>query len=200
MGDWSATDDADPVVICGMGMRLPGGVTTASSFWDLLVSKRCASAPVPASRFNLSGYYSSQKRTGTLQLRQAYFLEGSDPLDRFEACHFPFSRKEVEAMDPAQRNLLEVTWEALENAGETCWQGGDVGCYVGSYIEDWTTEMTRDTMHFTSYPAGMFDIMLANRISYAYDFRGPRLANACRFLHSRRVEREEATILTHLCK
>ncbi|KAF4818956.1 Fumagillin dodecapentaenoate synthase [Colletotrichum siamense] len=173
-GTGACMPEHDPVVICGMAMRLPGGVSNSEQFWDLLVNKRCGSIPVPKSRFNAKGYYSEHKRPGTIQLKQAYFMDHVG-LDRFDASHFPFSRKEVEKMDPVQRMLLEITWECLENAGETDWQGKNVGCYVGSFMEDWGTEMDRDTQHFSTYPAGKWDIMLSNRISYAYDFHGPSM-------------------------
>ncbi|KAG6359882.1 hypothetical protein INS49_010935 [Diaporthe citri] len=164
----------DPVVVCGMAMRLPGVVSNCQQFWDLLMEKRCGSVPVPRSRFNAEGYYSEQKRPGTFQLKQAYFMDHVD-IDRFDTAHFPFSHKEVEQMDPVQRLLLEITWECLENAGETDWQGKTVGCYVGSFMEDWSAEIDRDTQNFSTYPAGKWDIMLANRISYAYDFHGPSM-------------------------
>ncbi|KAL2060534.1 hypothetical protein VTL71DRAFT_9175 [Oculimacula yallundae] len=164
----------DPVVVCGMAMRLPGNVSNGQEFWDMLIEKRCGSGPVPKSRFNAEGYYSQHPRPGTLQMRQAYFMDHVD-LDRFDASHFPFSRKEIEAMDPCQRQLLEITWECLENAGETDWHGKNVGCYVGSFMEDWGHEVDRDTQNFSSYPGGKWDIMLANRVSYAYDFHGPSM-------------------------
>ncbi|KAI8317778.1 Highly reducing polyketide synthase [Colletotrichum sp. SAR11_240] len=49
----------DPVVVCGMAMRLPGGVSNADDFWDMLMQKRCASVPVPKDRFDISGLFLS---------------------------------------------------------------------------------------------------------------------------------------------
>ncbi|OHW96459.1 polyketide synthase [Colletotrichum incanum] len=164
----------DPVVICGMAMRLPGGVSNAEEFWDMLMQKRCASVLVPKDRFNIDGYYSEKPRPGTMQTKKAYFLDHVQ-LDRFDASHFSFGRSELEHMDPLQRLLLEVSWECLENAGETDWQGKTVGCYVGSFFEDWSGEMQRDPQYYSNYPTGKWDIMLSNRISYAFDFRGPSM-------------------------
>ncbi|KAL0938256.1 polyketide synthase [Colletotrichum truncatum] len=164
----------DPVAICGMAMRLPGGVSNAEQFWDMLMQKRCASVPVPKDRFNIDGYYSQKPRPGTIQTKTAYFLDHVQ-LDRFDATHFSFGRSELEQMDPLQRLLLEISWECLENAGETDWQGKTVGCYVGSFIEDWSVEMQRDSQYYSNYPTGKWDIMLSNRISHAFDFRGPSM-------------------------
>ncbi|KAL3301247.1 polyketide synthase [Colletotrichum asianum] len=164
----------DPVVVCGMAMRLPGGVSNADDFWDMLMQKRCASVPVPKDRFDISGYYSERPRPGTMQTKKAYFLDHVQ-LDRFDASHFSYGRSELEQMDPLQRLLLEVSWECLENAGETDWQGETVGCYVGSFFEDWSVEMQRDPQYYSNYPTGKWDIMLSNRISHAFDFRGPSM-------------------------
>ncbi|KAI8296236.1 Lovastatin diketide synthase LovF [Colletotrichum sp. SAR 10_98] len=82
----------DPVVVCGMAMRLPGGVSNADDFWDMLMQKRCASVPVPKDRFNISGYYSEKPRPGTMQTKKAYFLDHVQ-LDRFDASHFSYGRK-----------------------------------------------------------------------------------------------------------
>ncbi|KAH0427108.1 polyketide synthase [Colletotrichum camelliae] len=164
----------DPVVVCGMAMRLPGGVSNADDFWDMLMQKRCASVPVPKDRFDIGGYYSERPRPGTMQTKKAYFLDHVQ-LDRFDASHFSFGRSELEQMDPLQRLLLEVSWECLENAGEIDWQGETVGCYVGSFFEDWSVEMQRDPQYYSNYPTGKWDIMLSNRISHAFDFRGPSM-------------------------
>ncbi|KAF4895871.1 Highly reducing polyketide synthase FUM1 [Colletotrichum fructicola] len=164
----------DPVVVCGMAMRLPGGVSNADDFWDMLMQKRCASVPVPKDRFDIGGYYSEKPRPGTMQTKKAYFLDHVQ-LDRFDASHFSYGRSELEQMDPLHRLLLEVSWECLENAGETDWQGETIGCYVGSFFEDWSVEMQRDPQYYSNYPTGKWDIMLSNRISHAFDFRGPSM-------------------------
>ncbi|KAI8264278.1 Highly reducing polyketide synthase [Colletotrichum sp. SAR 10_77] len=84
----------DPVVVCGMAMRLPGGVSNADDFWDMLMQKRCASVPVPKDRFDISGYYSEKPRPGTMQTKKAYFLDHVQ-LDRFDASHFSYGRNGV---------------------------------------------------------------------------------------------------------
>ncbi len=62
------------------------------------------------------------------------FLENIDPAE-FDASFFNINRADAIAMDPQQRQLLEVVYEAMENAGLTLEgvNGSQLGCFVGSY-------------------------------------------------------------------
>jgi acyl transferase domain-containing protein len=85
------------------------------------------------------------------------------------------TKTELEKCDPQQRQLLEVTRECLDDAGETHYRGRNVGCYIGNFGHDWMEMSLRDTQHTQSYNVlGYSDMMLANRVSYEYDLRGPR--------------------------
>ena len=67
------------------------------------------------------------------------------------------------------------TRECLENAGETNWRGKKIGCYIGSFGEDWMEIQSKDTHESNrNRITGYGDFLLANRISYEYDFKGPR--------------------------
>ncbi|KAH8427264.1 Mycolipanoate synthase [Aspergillus melleus] len=109
----------DPIVIVGFGMRLPGGVNSASSFWEMLVNKNDSHGDVPASRFNASSFVDPSKGPTT-----GYFLQ-EDPA-YFDASFFSIPAVEAMEMDPQQRLLMEIVWECLENAGETRWQGKSI--------------------------------------------------------------------------
>ncbi|KAE8386278.1 thiolase-like protein [Aspergillus alliaceus] len=128
-----------------MGMRLPGGVHSPDTFWDMMIQKKDGLCEVPKSRYNIDGFYSTSK---------------------------PHLRN---GMDPQQRMLLEVIWECLESAGETNWWGKNIGCYVGVFGEDWLESSLKDSQNIDRFHAvgtGLF--VLSNRISYEFDFRGPR--------------------------
>jgi acyl transferase domain-containing protein len=72
---------------------------------------------------------------------------------------------------PAEHGLREC----LENAGEMDWRGKNTGYYVGSFGEDWLELQTMDTQESSrNRITGYGDYLLANRISYEYDFKGPR--------------------------
>lgn len=162
-----------PIAICGMSMRLPGGINTANDFWDLLINKRDGKCLIPEDRFNVDAFSSPYGKTGTIKNRHGYFLH--DKLEHFDASFFSMGRKEVEMLDPQQRMLLEVTRECFENAGESKWRGKRIGCYVGVFGEDWIDLNSKDNLQSGMYRvAGTGDFSLANRISYEYDLHGPR--------------------------
>ena len=163
-----------PIAICGMAMRLPGGVESDADFWRLLLEKKDACGQVPADRYNIDAFQSNTNKSGTIQTARGYFLDYLD-LAHFDASFFSMTRSELERLDPQHRLLLELTRECLENAGETGWRGKNIGCYIGSFGEDWLQIQTRDTMESTSSRiTGYGDYLLANKVSYEYDFKGPR--------------------------
>lgn len=165
---------SSPVAICSMAVRLPGGVNSPSDFWRFLVNKGDGACKVPADRYNIDAYSSKVHKSGTIQTERGYYLSHLD-LAHFDAAMFSLTKSEVEKLDPQHRLLLELTRECLESAGETNWRGSSTGCYIGTFGEDWLQIQSRDTLESTrSRVTGYGDYLLSNRISYEYDFRGPR--------------------------
>jgi acyl transferase domain-containing protein len=161
------------VAVCGIGVRLPSGIRSTDALWDLLVNGRDARTPVPASRYNAAGFDGSLGDKGAIKTGFGYFLD--EDLSSFDASFFSMSKDEVGKCDPQQRQLLEVTKECLEDAGEVDYRGRKVGCYVGTFCEDWLRMSARESQHSSGYIlGGHVDLMLANRVSYEYDFKGPR--------------------------
>ncbi|SPJ72405.1 related to polyketide synthase [Fusarium torulosum] len=170
------TSAAEPVAICGMALRLPGGINTPSQFWDFIVSKQDAQGPIPESRFNASTYYSKAGKPGFVRTDRGYFLDESVDLGALDTTLFTMPKNEVERADPQQRLLLELTRECLESAGEVNYRGKPIGTYVGSFGEDWLNLMGKDTQVPGLYKvSGAGDFLLSNRISYEYDLRGPSM-------------------------
>lgn len=158
-----------PIAICGIGLRLPGGIRNGEQFWELLVAKGDARKPIPPERFNIDGF------AGSIETQYGYFLD--DDIAALDTSFFSMSKSELERCDPQQRLLLEVTRECLEDAGEApsrC-RSRNIGCYVGTYNEDWLQMTNKESQHSGGYLlTGTADFLLANRVSYEYDFRGPR--------------------------
>lgn len=123
----------EPVAIVGMACRLPGDSNSPQALWNLMEQGKCASTGAPESRFNLNGHFDGSRKRNTLKSPGAMFLENND-LSEFDARFFSISTQEAIAMDPQQRQLLEVVYECLENAGITLQSldGAPVGCFVAS--------------------------------------------------------------------
>lgn len=166
--------EEDPIVICGMAVRLPGGIKNTQDFWDLMINKKSGLAPIPDSRWNLDGFYSPVPRWGTIRNRECYMLDDRD-LAQFDASYFTCGEKEIEKMDPMQRQLLEVVHECLDNAGEPGTRGQNVGCYVGNFSSDWQDDLSMDPHASGLYRgSGYLDFLQPNRVSYEYGWTGPR--------------------------
>jgi acyl transferase domain-containing protein len=165
-----------PVAICGMACRLPGGIHSPSELWSFLHAGRDARGPVPSSRYNISAYHSPDKKPGSVIAQQGYFLDSTNDLAALDTSFFSMPRSEVETLDPQQRLLLEVAREALDDSGETGWKGSNIGVYVGSYGQDWYDVSVRDTQAHGIYQVlGPNDFMVSNRISHELDLHGPSM-------------------------
>ena len=165
---------SEPIAIVGMAMRLPGGVRNPQSFWESLVEKKDVRSKVPKDRYNVDAFHNEFRKPESTAANSGFFLEDID-LQNFDSGFFNLSKKEIDRLDPQQRLLLEVTWECMENGGQTKWRGKNIGCYIGVFGEDWMDMQTRDTQDMGLYRiTGHNDFTLSNRISYEYDFKGPR--------------------------
>lgn len=163
-----------PIAIVGMAFRLPGGIRSEEALWDTLVNKKDQRQRVPADRWNVDAFHSNINKRGSVKTKYGYFLDDSD-IRQFDTSFFSMTRNELERLDPSHRLLLEVTREAFESAGETDWRGKKIGCYVGVFGDDWQDLHNKDTQDFGMYRImGSGDFVLANRVSYEYDLKGPR--------------------------
>ena len=184
----ATTSGFDPIAICGLGIRLPGGVRNADDFWDLLINGKDAQGPIRSDRYSMEGFDDSLGNKGVIKAQKGYFLD--DDLMSLDTSFFSMSKEELEKTDPHQRQLLEVTRECLESAGETNYRGKLVGCYVGTFGEDWLQMSARETQHSGGYIlTGHGDLMISNRVSYEYDLRGPRCVlwipiHSCRLVYT----------------
>lgn len=167
-----------PIAIVGMGMRLPGGISTPEQFWDLLTNKRDGKCQVPKGRYSVEAFHGQDLSKNAVASDQGYFLQDLN-LKAFDAPFFSMKKSEVELLDPQQRLLLEAIWECMERAGQTNWRGTNIGCYVGSFGEDWHDQFAMDAQDPGFFKVtGSTDFNLANRVSYEYDLKGPRLVHS----------------------
>ncbi|KAJ8132485.1 hypothetical protein O1611_g1135 [Lasiodiplodia mahajangana] len=167
---------SDPIAIVGMGCRWPGGVNSPSQLWDLLKDERDGWVEFDSSRINLDGFYHPNgQRPGSMYTKGAHLLQ-EDPRN-FNHAFFGISATEAMSMDPSQRKLLEVIYEAFENAGEP-WQkfsGSRTGVFVGNFNNEHQVMQFRDPDHPLPYVVtGGGATILSNRINYVFNLRGPR--------------------------
>ncbi|KAM0470501.1 hypothetical protein ACHAPX_009867 [Trichoderma viride] len=163
-----------PIAIVGIGLKLPGGITTTEEYWDLLINKKSTQTQVPDNRYGAHAFESRLGTPGTLKSTHGHYLEGD--LDKWDASFFSMSKNEVEKLDPQHRLLLEVIWECMEAGGQKRWRGRNIGCYVGVFGEDWLDLYAKDPQHLGTHrilTGG--DFALSNRASYEYDLKGPSM-------------------------
>lgn len=193
----------DPIAIVGFACRLPGGNNTPQKLWDFLERGEVAYNKVPKLRFNFEGHWDGSNKPRTMRQAGGMFLYDIDLAD-FDAPFFEVSRTEAVAMDPNQRQMLEVVVESLENAGIPLEKldGAPVACFVGSYAADYGDMQNRDPEDRPANNAlGVGRAILANRLSHFLNVKGPSvtidtacsgslvgLDLACRYLQSRDVD------------
>src|SRR5438093_4319897 len=170
--------DLEPIAIIGIGCRFPGA-DGPEAYWRLLSQGIDAISEVPADRWSLEAFYDPDPaKSGKVITRWGGFV---DRIDSFDAGFFRFSPREAARIDPQQRLLLEVAWEALEDAGQAPERlaGSRTGVFVGGFaLESKVMQLDRSNRHLidTHTATGSMMTMVANRLSHAFDFRGPSLA------------------------
>lgn len=166
-GDERRAASHEPVAIVGIGCRFPGG-PDPSAFWKLLSEGRDAVGPVPAARREL---LRGSARWGG-------FIDG---IDQFDPLFFGISPREAVQMDPQQRLILELAWEALEDAGVApdSLVGTETGVFMASCWGDYAAlahYRGPDTQITPHTATGMHDGIIANRVSYVLGLQGPSMA------------------------
>jgi myxalamid-type polyketide synthase MxaE and MxaD len=165
----------EPIAIVGMGCRLPS-ISNPMAFWQLLCEGRSVIREVPAERWNVDEIFAGDAGSvGRTPHRWGGFLED---LERFDAAFFGISAREAPNVDPRQRLILEVAWEALEDAGilPESLSGSRTGVYIATLSNDYNTLFSQNYQLQNSFSgAGTANSIIANRVSYFLDLHGPSL-------------------------
>ena len=169
------TPDERDVAIVGVAGRYPGAAN-ADEMWEMFLGYRSGVGELPAGRWS---EYAADKEM-TRRLEEAVLTGGYlDDIAAFDAEFFGLSPVEAANMDPQQRIVLQLTWEALENAGIPANQlrGLPVGVFMASNNNDYGMLISADPVEAHPYAlTGNSSAIIANRISYAFDFRGPSIS------------------------
>jgi len=178
--DWEGepVNIAEPIAIIGMGCRFPGGANHPDLYWELLKNGRDAMIKIPPERWDIDKYYDpNPDALGKTYTRMGGFVTDVNP-KTFDANFFKVSPKEAKSLDPQQRMLLEVSWEAFENAGIPIptLSGKRVGVYLGICTDDykgahlWASDFDKIDAYSAS---GSMYCSAGGRLSYVFGFQGP---------------------------
>ncbi|CNM32432.1 phenolpthiocerol synthesis type-I polyketide synthase PPSB [Mycobacterium tuberculosis] len=168
---------AEPVAVVGIGWRFPGDVDGPESFWDFLVAGRNAISTVPADRWDAEAFYHPDPLTpGRMTTKWGGFVPD---VAGFDAEFFGITPREAAAMDPQQRMLLEVAWEALEHAGipPDSLGGTRTAVMMGVYFNEYQSMLAASPQNVDAYSGtGNAHSITVGRISYLLGLRGPAVA------------------------
>ena len=173
----------EPIAIIGMGCRLPGAENLAA-FWTLLRAGVDAITEIPADRWAVDEYYDpNPDALGKMYTRAGGFI--AQGVDQFDPQFFGLSPREVTSMDPQHRLLLEVTWEALEDAGlppDQLWLS-KTGVFMGLCSDDYAQlhAHQRPEVLGPHFGTGTLHSFAVGRIGYLLGLQGPnvQLNTAC---------------------
>jgi acyl transferase domain-containing protein/NADPH:quinone reductase-like Zn-dependent oxidoreductase/NAD(P)-dependent dehydrogenase (short-subunit alcohol dehydrogenase family)/acyl carrier protein len=169
----------ESIAIIGFGCRFPKA-KNPEAFWQLLRDGVNAITEIPPDRWDVDAFYDPDPATpGKMNSRWGGFL--SD-VDHFDPYFFGIAPREAAYMDVQQRLLLEVAWEALENASQSPARldGSQTGVFIGISGIDYLGLMLSTEGHIRLVDAysgtGISHSIVANRLSYLLNLRGPSLA------------------------
>jgi acyl transferase domain-containing protein/NADPH:quinone reductase-like Zn-dependent oxidoreductase/acyl carrier protein len=166
----------DEVAIVGYAARVPGAANI-DAFWSLLRDNRSSVSWITPDRFATKPYL----HPAPDQIGRSYtFAAGIiDDVWGFDASAFGMSPREAEQLDPQHRHLLEVSYDALAHAciRPSSLAGSDAGVYIGASSVDHAARFIADPSSADVHMmTGNSLSIMANRISYTLDLRGPSLA------------------------
>nr|WP_280318118.1 type I polyketide synthase [Nocardia wallacei] len=175
---YAAVVTDEPLAIVGMACRFPGGIRSPEQLWEVLTEGRDVVGDFPADRgWDLDGLFDPDPDArGKSAVRRGGFLDGAA---EFDARFFGVSPREATGMDPQQRQLLEVSWEALETAGidPKSLRGSDTGVFVGIYGQDYGPRLHASGGDSEGYRlTGSALSVASGRIAYFLGSHGPTIS------------------------
>nr|WP_051510679.1 polyketide synthase [Cobetia crustatorum] len=163
------------VAIIGAASRFPG--TTQATLWDDLLAGKDMVTEVADDRWSKESLSHPDKKAPGMSYS---FAAGSlGDITGFDPAFFGISPREAASMDPQQRMLLEMSWEAIEHAGIPAekMRGSRCGVFMGIASLDYSYRMADDLSAIGPNTAtGNTSSVASNRLSYAFDLHGPSLS------------------------
>src|SRR5277367_1565498 len=164
----------EPIAVVGLGCRFPGDIVGPEAFWQFLCEGRSAVGEVPADRW--AGFDDGSPEVAAALSGTTRWGSFLTDIKAFDAEFFEISPREAAKMDPQQRLLLEVAYEALEHAGipADSLRQTQTGVFAGACLGEYGYLATTDLSQVDAWSGtgGALSI-IANRVSYFFDLRGP---------------------------
>ncbi len=166
---------AEPIAIVSMACRYAGGIRGPEDFWRVVSEGADVYTGFPDDRgWDVEGlYHPDPDNPGTTYVREGAFLRDAA---QFDAGFFGISPREALAMDPQQRQLLEVSWETLERAGidPHSVRGSDIGVYAGVVHQDYAPDLSGFEGFMSLERAlGTAGGVASGRVAYTLGLEGP---------------------------
>lgn len=169
------SENRTEVAIIGVSLRFPKS-DSLDEFWDHLMAKESLVTEVPSNRWEKEKFFGDPRN----EANKTNSIWGGfiDDPDCFDASFFNISPREAMFMDPQQRITLELAWKAIEDAGYKAGslKASQTGVYMGACNTDYTELMESQVEEVDAYiPTGTSYAILANRISFWFDLKGPSI-------------------------
>ncbi|MFF7635984.1 SDR family NAD(P)-dependent oxidoreductase [Kitasatospora sp. NPDC008050] len=167
----------EPIAIVGMSGRFPGA-PDVEALWEVLLDGRDTVTEAPSDRPWMRELHDPQPGTpGKVPTTRGGFLPG---LDLFDAAFFDMSAREARRADPQLRLLLEVAYEAAQDAGIPMRRmaGTRTGVFVGNVAGDYWLRQVADLegLDFYAEMGASWRGALSGRMAYAFDLQGPAVS------------------------
>ena len=171
-----SADTYEPIAVVSMACRFPRQSRTPELFWQSLLEQTDEVSDIPESRWDHDAFHDDDPEApGKMYANRGVFL---DDLDQMDPEFFGISPREATWVDPQQRLLMEVGWEAIERAGWVPERIGDeTGVFVGWMHNDYQNEASDSFLNLNPYIAtGAAGSFLCGRLAYYLGLHGPSIA------------------------